>query len=123
MYSMYMSWLVNLASSSVAIRSWNCLEVFFFSNGIPLGCHVVLIWCFSPYTDSINIKVLVKNLYIVFGIAMGLWFVSCKGFLFLYSSMVRVIFHDMKSIVVYSSERRIGKTIYGSLLACFLGMC
>jgi hypothetical protein len=38
--------------------------------------------------------VLVKSLYIVFARAIGLWFVSIDGSDFLYSSMVRLVFHD-----------------------------
>jgi hypothetical protein len=38
--------------------------------------------------------VLVKNLYIVLARAIGLWFVRIDGFDFLYSSMVRLVFHE-----------------------------
>jgi hypothetical protein len=38
--------------------------------------------------------VLVKNLYIVFARAIGLWFVSIDGSDFLYSKMVRLVFHE-----------------------------
>ena len=71
---MYMSWFVNLASSSVAIMSWSCLEVLLSArNPSWLSCRI---WCFSPYADNMHIRVLVKNLYIVFARAIGLWFVS-----------------------------------------------
>ena len=40
-------------------------------------------------------RVLVKNLYIVFVSAIGLWLESFEGSPFLYSSMVRLIFHDV----------------------------
>ena len=36
-----------------------------------------------------------KNLYIVFASAIGLWFGSWEGSPFLYSSMVRLIFQDV----------------------------
>jgi hypothetical protein len=39
--------------------------------------------------------VLVKNLYIVFARAIGLWFVSIDGSDVLYSSMVRLVFHEV----------------------------
>ena len=69
-----MSWFVNLASFSAAIRSWSCLDVFLSAlNPSWLSCRI---WCFSPYVDSMDVKVLVKNLYIVFASAIGLWFVN-----------------------------------------------
>jgi hypothetical protein len=37
--------------------------------------------------------VLVKNLYIVFARAIGLWFVSIKGSDFLYRRIIRLVFH------------------------------
>ena len=42
-----------------------------------------------------NVRVLVKNLYIVFASAIGLWFDSFEGSPFLYKSMVKLIFHDV----------------------------
>ena len=72
-----MSCFVNLASFSVAMRSWSCLEVLLSAqNPSWLSCRI---WCFSPYVDNMHVRVLVKNLYIVFASAIGLWFVSCEG--------------------------------------------
>jgi hypothetical protein len=34
-----------------------------------LSCRI---WCFSPYADSMDVRVLVKNLYTVFASAIGL---------------------------------------------------
>ena len=42
-----------------------------------------------------NVRVLVKNLYIVFARAIGLWLGNFDGSPFLYSSIVRLIFHDV----------------------------
>ena len=71
---MCMFCLVNLASSSVAISSWSCLEVLLSArNPSWLSCKI---WCCSPYADSMNVRVLVKSLYIVFTSAIGLWFVN-----------------------------------------------
>jgi hypothetical protein len=39
--------------------------------------------------------VLVKNLYIVFAKAIGLWFVKIDGPDFLYSNMVRLVFYEV----------------------------
>jgi hypothetical protein len=39
--------------------------------------------------------VLVKNLYIVFARAIGLWFVSIDGLDFLYKRIVRLVFHKV----------------------------
>ena len=41
-----------------------------------------------------NVSVLVKNLYIVFASAIGLWFDNRNGLLFLYSSIIRLIFQE-----------------------------
>jgi hypothetical protein len=38
--------------------------------------------------------VLVKNLYIVFARAIGLWFVNIDGSDFLYRRIVRLVFHE-----------------------------
>ena len=71
---MYMSCFVNLAYSSVAISSWSCLEVVLSArNPSWLSCKI---WCCSPYVDSINVRVLVKSLFIVFASVIGLWFVN-----------------------------------------------
>ena len=71
---MYMSCFVNLASSRVAISSWSCLEVLLSAlNPSWLSCRI---WCCSPYADSINVRVLVKSLYIVFASVISLWFVN-----------------------------------------------
>jgi hypothetical protein len=40
--------------------------------------------------------VLVKNLYIVFARAIGLWFVSIDGSDFLYRKIVRLVFHEVE---------------------------
>ena len=92
MYNRYMSWFVNFASSSVAMRSWSCLDVFLSAlNPSWLSCRI---WCFSPYIDNMNIRILVKNLYIVFASAIGIWFDSFEGSPFLYRSIIKLIFHD-----------------------------
>ena len=62
----------------------------FARNPSWLSCWI---WCFSPYAENINFRVLVKNLYIAFARATSLCFVSCEGFPFLYDSMVRFVFH------------------------------
>ena len=55
-----MSWFVNLASSSAAISSWSCLDMLLSAlNPSWLSCSI---WCFSPYIDSMNVRVLVKSL-------------------------------------------------------------
>ena len=41
-----------------------------------LSCKI---WCLSPYADKMDVSVLVKNLYIVFANAIGLWFVNRDG--------------------------------------------
>jgi hypothetical protein len=65
-----MSWFVNLVSSSAAIRSWSCLDVLLSAlNSSWLSCRI---WCFSPYADSMDVRVLVKNLYTVFASAIGM---------------------------------------------------
>ena len=85
-----MYWFVNLASSSAAIRSWSCLDVIISAlNPSWLSCRI---WCFSPYADSMDVRVFVKNLYTVFASAIGLWFVNFEGSPFLYSKIVRLIF-------------------------------
>jgi hypothetical protein len=88
-----MSWFVNFASSSAAIRSWSCLDVLL--SALKPFWLSYRIWYFSPYADSMYVKVLVNNLYIVFASAIGLWFVNFEGFLFLYNNIVRFIFHDV----------------------------
>ena len=42
-----------------------------------------------------NVRVLVKNLYIMFASAIDLWFDNVEGSPFLYKSIVRLIFHDV----------------------------
>ena len=75
-----------------ALRSWSCLEVILSArNPFWLSCRI---WCFSPYADSINIRVMVKNLFIVFVRAIGMWFVSCEGSHFLYRRMIRLVSYD-----------------------------
>ena len=81
MYNRYMFWFVNLAFFKAAIRSWSCLDVLLSAlNPSWLSCKI---WCFSPYADSMNVRVLVKNLHIVFANAIGLWFGNCKGFFYI----------------------------------------
>ena len=83
MYSKYISWFVNFASSSAAIRSWSCLDVLLSArNPSWLSCNIY-------------VRVLVKSLYIVFASAIGLWFANFDGSPFLYNSMVMLIFHDV----------------------------
>ena len=76
-----MSWFVNLASSNAAIRSWNCLEVL--HSALNPSWLSYRIWCFSPYADNMNVRVLVKNLYMVFASVIGLWFGSFDGYFFI----------------------------------------
>jgi hypothetical protein len=40
--------------------------------------------------------VLIKNLYIVLARAIGLWVIRIDGSDFLYSSMVRLVFHEAR---------------------------
>ena len=35
--------------------------------------------------------------------AIGLWFVNCDGFPFLYSKTVRLVFHDAGFVFVYNN--------------------
>ena len=66
--------------SSAAIRSWSCLDVFLSTlNPSWLSCRIL---CFSSYADSMDVRVFVKKLYIVFTNAIGLWFVNFEGFFF-----------------------------------------
>ena len=82
-----------LASSSAAMRSWSCLDVFLSALNPPwLSCRI---WCFSAYADSMDVRVIVNNLYIVFASAIGLWLVNFEGSCFLYSNMVRLIFQEV----------------------------
>ena len=81
MYSMYISWFINFASSSAAIRSLSCLAVLLSAlNPSWLSWRI---WFVSPYADRIYVRVLVKKLYIMFASAIGLWFDSCDGSPFL----------------------------------------
>ena len=92
---------MNLASSSAAMRSWSYLDVLLSAlNPSWLSCRI---WCSSPYADNISVRVLVKNLYIVFASAIDLWFVSCEGSLFLYRSIVRLVFQVAGIFFVYNS--------------------
>ena len=93
MYNRYMSWLVSCASSSAAISSCNCLDVLLSAlNPSWLSCRI---WYFSPYANNIDVRVLVKSLYIMLASAIGRWFGSREGFPFLYSSILRLIFYDV----------------------------
>ena len=70
MYDKYIFWLVNFASSSVAIISCSCPEVLLSAlKPSWLSCSI---WCCSPCADNMLVKVLVKSLYIVFAKAIGL---------------------------------------------------
>ena len=42
-----------------------------------------------------NVRVLVKNLYIVLASDIGLWLDSMEGSPFLYSSIVRLVFQEV----------------------------
>ena len=42
-----------------------------------------------------NVRVLVKKLYIIFASTIGLWLGNFDGSCFLYKSIVRLIFHDV----------------------------
>ena len=67
--------------------------MFLFAlNPSWLSCRI---WYFSLYADSMDVRVLVNNLYTVFASAIGLWFVSFEGSPFLYSNMARLIFHEV----------------------------
>ena len=47
-----------------------------------------------------------------------------RGFILFYIVVWLGLFSPMREhVVVYSSERRIGRVVYGSLPACFLGLC
>ena len=92
-YSRYMSLLVKCTSSKVAVRSCNCLDVHLSTlNPSWLSCKI---WYLSPYAESMDVSVLVKSLYIVLARAIGLWFDSCVGLLFLYKSIVLLIFYKV----------------------------
>ena len=61
---------MNWASSSAAISVCICLDVHLSAlNPSWLSCSI---WCFSPYAESMDVRVLVKNLYIVLASAIGL---------------------------------------------------
>ena len=95
---------MNLASSNVATRSWSCLEVLLSAlNPSWLSCKI---WCFSPYADSMNVKVLVKRLYIIFDRAIGLWFESLDGSPFCIEVWLDLFSMMLEFVVIYSSERR-----------------
>ena len=79
-YMMYMSWFVNLASSSAAIMVCVCLAVF--CSALKPSWFLCRMWWVSPYDDSMDVNVLVYNLYIVLASAIGLWFVRIYGCLF-----------------------------------------
>jgi hypothetical protein len=65
-----MSWFVNLASSSAAIRSWSCLDVPLSAlNPSWLSCSI---WYLSPYAERMEVNVLVYSLYMVLASAIGL---------------------------------------------------
>ena len=76
-----MSWLVSWASSNVAISVCICLEVHLSTlNSSWLSSSI---WNFSPYDESIDVRVLVKTLYRVFASVIGLWLDSKDGSPFL----------------------------------------
>ena len=51
-----------------------------------------------------NVSVMVKKLYIVFASATGLWFGNFEGSLFLYTSMVKLVFQDARIFFVCSNR-------------------
>ena len=44
--------------------------------------------------EKIEVSVLVYNLYMVLASAIDMWLVSCDGSPFLYSKIIRLVFHD-----------------------------
>ena len=75
---------MNCSSSSAAINDYSCLDVHLSAlNPSWLSCKI---WCLSPYANKMDVSVLVKNLYIVFASAIGLWLVNTDG-----SSFCKVI--------------------------------
>jgi hypothetical protein len=86
-----MSWFVNIASSSAAMRNWSFLDDHLSAlNPSWLSCSI---WYLSPYPEMIEVNVLVYGLYMVFANAIGLWLVSCDVSPFLYSNIARLVFH------------------------------
>ena len=71
----------NCASSSAAINNCSCLDVHLSAQNPSWLSYKI--WCLSPYADKMDVKVLVKNLYMVFANAIGLWFISRNGSPFL----------------------------------------
>ena len=72
---------MNCASFSAAINNCSCLNVHLSTLNLSwLSCKI---WCLSPYADKMDVSVLVKNLYIVFASAIGLWLVNIDGSPFL----------------------------------------
>ena len=72
---------MNCASFSATINSCSCPNVHLsVLNPSWLLCKI---WCLSLYADKMDVSVLVKNLYIVFASAIGLWLVNIDGSPFL----------------------------------------
>ena len=72
---------MNYGSFSATINSYSCLDVHL--SVLNPSWLSYKIWCHSPYTDKMDVSVLVKNLYIVFASAIGLWLVNIDGSRFL----------------------------------------
>jgi hypothetical protein len=56
---------------------------------------------FSSYIESIDVRVLVNSLYIVLASTIGLWFSKSVGSPFLYSIIVKLVFHDYGMVQCY----------------------
>jgi hypothetical protein len=112
-----MSWFANIASSNAAI---SCLGVLLSALSPSwLSCKI---WCFSPYVDSMNVRVFVKNLYIMFASVIGLWLDSFEGshfYIIIWLSLFSMI---LEIFFVCSSGRKIEKIICKSFRAYFLGL-
>ena len=110
-----MSWFVNFASSSAAIRSWSCLDVFLSTlNPSWLSCRIL---CFSSYADGMDVRVFVKKLYIVFTNAIGLWFVNFEGFFFCIIIWLGLSSRKLVFVFVCNNGRKIRKIYCGNLRA------
>ena len=98
MYSKYIFQLVNCASSSATIDSCNTLDVHHSAlKASWLSCRI---WCLSPHANSMNVSMRVKNLYIVFASAIGLWFVNIDGSPFFLSSIVKLFSRMLVFVLV-----------------------
>jgi hypothetical protein len=88
-----MSCWVSLEPSRAAISVCSCREVHL--SCLKPSWLFCKIWCFSPELANWTVMVLVKSLYIVFARAIGLWFVSINGSVFIYKRIVRLAFHKV----------------------------